>query len=217
MVYYDFTAAGIPLLRHSPTQSLSLHDSTGNSIPVTAKNIFQPRKNLGHIKGPAGTYKTQADAILAKAQSISQAIAQCPVSREAAYVLYQSVYRPAVEYTLGQSFLNAAQLGTIAKKSLPWIFNKCGYARSTSRALLYGPSDLAGGGFVPLNAKAGSDYVTHFLKFWRSPHTQCGKLLRIVYSWTQFQSGQTKAPLQDTSTNMTYINSRFITKIQTYL
>ena len=153
-----------------------LQDVIGHTIPVKPKNIFQPQKNLGHFKSPAGKYQIQTTKIINKAQSILQAISQSPVSRESARTLYHTVYRPAVEYVLGQSFLNSAQLKTIEKLSLPWIFNKCGFEKTTSRAVLFGPANLGGGGFVPLAAKAGVEYITQFLKFWRTPKTQCGKL-----------------------------------------
>ena len=112
-----------------------LQDMTGHTIPVKPKNIFQPQKKLGHFKSPAGTNQTQTAQLISKAQHISQAIAQSPVSRDSARLLYHTVYRPAVEYVLGQSFLNQAQLTTIEKLSFPWIFNKCGFAKTTSRAI----------------------------------------------------------------------------------
>ena len=214
----DFQANGIPMLRHSPEQPLLLVDPpTGDTIPVKSKNIFQARRNLGHYKSPAGTQKTQFQTVLTKAQRLSQAISQCPISRESAYALYHSVYQPAVEYVLGQSFLNPAKLQTIQKKSLPWIFNKCGFAKITSRALLFGPSDIGGGGFIPLQAKAGAEYVTQFIKFWRSPHTQCGQVLRVVHSWTQLQSGMTKPILQYTDQTILYVDSRFTKALKQHL
>ena len=138
---YDIQANGTSVLRHSTNKALLLKHPTGATIPVQPKNTFQPKCNLGHYKSPAGiqTTQTKAKAVLAKVKGISQAISQSPISQDSAYALYHPVYRPAVEYVLGQSFVNSSQVQTIQKVSFPWIFNKCDFAKNTSRALLFGP------------------------------------------------------------------------------
>ena len=79
-------------------------------------------------------------------------------------MMYNSVYRPAVEYPLGQSFLSDQQIKQIEKKALPRIIAKCGYTRSISRHVRAGPQQLGGAEFVPLKAMIGSNRVLHFLK-----------------------------------------------------
>ena len=32
---------------------------------------------------------------------------------------------------------------------------------------------------------AGTDYVAHFLKYFRSPHEDAGKLMHVVLAWTK--------------------------------
>ena len=104
VIYYDFDTNGIPKMRHRQGIPITLDDAHGAPIPVTPKNIFQPRKNLGHIKAPAGTSVTQYEEIMKKARSISNAIVRTGVTRDKARMLYESVYRPAIEYTIPQSF-----------------------------------------------------------------------------------------------------------------
>ena len=53
-IYFDFQSNGIPIMRRSTHQHLQLTDPNGNVIPVSPKNIYQPRRNLGHFKNPAG-------------------------------------------------------------------------------------------------------------------------------------------------------------------
>jgi len=62
-----------------------------------------------------------------KARSISNAITRTGVTRDKARMLYESVYRPAVEYTIPQSFLTKKQLENIEKKNLPKLYAKCSY------------------------------------------------------------------------------------------
>ena len=68
-----------------------------------------------------------------------------------------------------------------------------------------------------MQAKASAKCVTQFIKFWRSPHTQCWQVLRVVHSWTQFQSGLTKPILQCTDQNVSYVDSRFMKALQQHL
>ena len=85
VIYYDFENNGIPRMRHRQGQPITLDDAHGAPIPVTPKNIiFQPRKNLGHFKAPAGTSVTQYDEIMKKAKSISNAIVRTGVTRDKA-------------------------------------------------------------------------------------------------------------------------------------
>ena len=91
-------------------------------------------------------------------------------------MLYNTVWKPAVEYTLPQSFLSTKQLEKIEKENMSSIYAKCGYNRKTSRKVLQGPLSLGGGGFTPLYTTALAGSIMHFLKNWRSPTKQIGKV-----------------------------------------
>lgn len=52
----------------SPTRNeITLTAPTGDTIPISPKNVYAPRKNLGHYKAPGGNYLSQKEAILKKA------------------------------------------------------------------------------------------------------------------------------------------------------
>ena len=94
-----------------------------------------------------------------------------------------------MECTLPQSFLSQKkQLSNIEKKTLLQLHVHCGFNRNISRAVLQGPRELGGGGFTPLNTVAGSSYIAHFLKFFRSPQEDAGKLIQTALAWIQYQS-----------------------------
>mmetsp|Transcript_22363 Transcript_22363/g.45634 ORF Transcript_22363/g.45634 Transcript_22363/m.45634 type:complete len:104 (+) Transcript_22363:244-555(+) len=71
------------------------------------------------------------------------------------------------------------------------------------------PKMWAAGGFTPLQAVAGSGYVAHFLKYFRSPHEDAGKLMRVVLAWTRFQTGLPFPILSQPSTDMSYVDGRY--------
>ena len=59
IVHYDFKDNGIPEMRHSPSESITLHNEHGDDVKIESKNIFQTRINLGHAKCPKSTGVTQ--------------------------------------------------------------------------------------------------------------------------------------------------------------
>jgi hypothetical protein len=59
VIHYDFDDSGIPQMRHSPGDSITLTNDQGDLIPIQSKNIYQTRINLGHAKGPGDTCKTE--------------------------------------------------------------------------------------------------------------------------------------------------------------
>jgi hypothetical protein len=50
VIYFDFDDSGIPQMRHSPGDSITLTNDQGDLIPIQSKNIYQTRINLGHAK-----------------------------------------------------------------------------------------------------------------------------------------------------------------------
>ena len=217
VIHYDFDDSGLPRLRHSPGETIMLKNEHGEEIPIRAKNIFQTRKNLGHYKSPDGTCVTHFEHVKKVAIDRADAIVKCGGTREETRMFVQSVWKPAVEYTLPQSFLSYKQLKAIETASMPKLYAACGYNRNTSRAILAGPEELSGGGFTPLRAVAGTGYVIHFLKNWRTPTEDIGKTLRIVYAWTSYQAGITTPLLEQTETNIAYIDGKVIPAMRKYL
>ena len=132
-------------------------------------------------------------------------------------MLYNSIWLPSVGYVLGQTMFTRSQLNTIDKKSMPTIYAKCGFNRNTSKAILQGPANIGGGGFVSIRVKQCSDLLQQFIKLWRSPQSRFSKLLRAILSWSQFHSGLDHSILMDTKTNLSYLDGRLIPVIRSHL
>ena len=217
ILHYNYHNSGEPVLSYKIHDGVNLRDADNNEIPIKAKSVYTTHKTLGHHKAPAGTNRTQHEKILEKAEDLANALTRSSASRTDAMRFYTTIYRPAVKYTLAQSFLTDSQLHEIEKASMPAIYSKCGYNRKTARNALQGPTELGGGGIVPLKAAAGTGYCLHFLKYWRSPHEMVGKKLRIVLAWCQYQAGVTFPILENTSTPLPWMPSRFIPAVRKYL
>ena len=217
VIYYDFDADGIPYMRHTEQELITLVNEIGTDVDIKGKNIYTPRTNLGHKKSPAGNRQVQAAAIAEKASRLTRDLLSCGCDRHDTKMLFRSVWKPAVEYTLAQSFLHTKQLDKIQRQNFSRIFAKCGYNRNTAKAIMHGPIDMAGGGFTPLRVTAGSGYVIHFLKNWRTGNEIIGKTMRIVYTWYQSHAGITFPLLEQPQIKLPYLQGTVIPAIRSYL
>ena len=133
-VYYTFKPDGTPILHQEQLSSdsgaetpdpftfdydtteiirqhqIKIRSASGTPISITAKDVNTPRKNLGHFKSPSRCTKEQTTQILIKASNLASTMTACQLTRNDAAMIYHTVFRPSIEYTLGQSFLTASQL-----------------------------------------------------------------------------------------------------------
>jgi hypothetical protein len=100
---------------------------------------------------------------------------------------------------------------------MPKLYAKCGFNRNTSWAVLAGPIELSRGGFTPLHLTAGTGYVIHFLKNWRTPEEDIGKQLHIVYAWNSYQAGVSFPLLEHPDIELDYVQGRAIPAMRHYL
>mmetsp|Transcript_5733 Transcript_5733/g.14004 ORF Transcript_5733/g.14004 Transcript_5733/m.14004 type:complete len:94 (+) Transcript_5733:626-907(+) len=57
-----FHDSGIPHMQHHHRHQISLTAPTGDTIPISQKNVYTPCKKLGHYKAPGGNYLSQKEA-----------------------------------------------------------------------------------------------------------------------------------------------------------
>lgn len=69
----------------------------------------------------------------------------------------------------------------------------------------------------PKKAVAGAGYIQHFLKHWRTPEEEVGKLLRITLAWSQYHSGVPYSILSKPNKQLNYIPDRFIKHLRRHL
>ena len=162
---------------------ITLEYEKGEDIEIRTKKIDEARKNLGHWKEPEEIRNSKQFLVSAKtATETSDAILIAGVTRVEAAMLYQGVFRPKVEYPLGQTFLTDKQVKKIESISLTKIIAKCGYNRNIALPIRKGPKELGGAGFYSFKNTIRALGVQHFIKNWRTPWEDIGKALRIAMS-----------------------------------
>ena len=104
--FYNFDKNGVPSIRKISDQVITLENEKGEDIEIRTKKIDKARKNLRHWKEPEEIKVPKQFPVSIKTViTISEAIFTAGVTRKEALMLYQGVYRPKVEYPLGQTFL----------------------------------------------------------------------------------------------------------------
>jgi hypothetical protein len=76
------------------------------------------------------------------------------------------------------------QIRTAKSASIPGIIAKCGFMRTTSYALLFAPTEMAGGGFTHWSTLQSKGQIQHFLKHWHTAmdsQWQAGTAASILY------------------------------------
>ena len=183
IIYHEFTPTGIPKTKViPPTDKAILTNDIGEDVPIKAKSIYQPKLNSGYYKSPDGNQTTQTIKLKQKASTLTDNIIAYNVSRNKAHTLFQTVWKPSIEYAIGQSFLSEKQLASVEKASLLKLYSACRFNRNTKREILQAPTELSGGGSTPLHVTASAVYVHHFIRNWRTQTKDLGKVIRICYA-----------------------------------
>ena len=115
------------------------------------------------------------------------------------------------------SYFTKKELDKIQAQAHGAMISRMGYCQSTSRAIIYGPKRYGGAGFFHLYDDQGYGQIRMFLKLWRSPTTQAGKLLRVVVSWAQFCVGAGVPILHDVMTPWPHFESKWLQSLRLYL
>jgi hypothetical protein len=195
--------------------SVTLRDSeTQLDISIPGLRANQPHKTLGHWKSPAGPQHKQLQAVKAKAKSTSHLIATAPLPRQGAKLAYMAKYVAALRYVLPQCFFSHESLAKAEAQSTPAMIAKCGFCRKTAYAVLFAPTEMAGGGFVHHWAMIQSEgQIQHLIKHWRTS-SNISNSLCIALAWSQWQSGIAAPILSDTHVSIHYIECRWLASLR---
>ena len=96
------------------------------------------------------------------------------------------------------------------------MVSRSGYCRMTANAIIYGPKKYGGAGFFHLYDNQGYGQLKMFLKLWRSPASQAGKLLSVTVSWAQYGVGTSNPILQDVSSQWPHFKAKWLKSLRQY-
>jgi hypothetical protein len=217
-IHFDFLSDGQPQMRlGNVTEQILLQDpKTGNDIAIPSKSVLNPHKTLGHQRAPAGNSNTQIQELRSKSILMAKQASSSPMTAHTALIFYQSIYIKSIGFVLPNSFFSPKQLHSIHSPAARVFAAKSGYNRNTSLSILYGPTHLAGSGFIALYTIQGCGQISQFLKFWHT-RTPTSRLLCVALAWTQYQSGVSTPILSQVQTSLPHLELRWLPSLHTFL
>jgi hypothetical protein len=122
---------------------------------------------------------------------------------------YHAIVVASLRYVLPQCHFSQKELYKAEKIGLAAIISKCGFSSRTPHALLFAPKDYAGGGFLHWAIIQGEGQILLFLKHWRTD-TDLAAALQINVAWCQWQAGISQSLLMDTTSDIHYLEARWL-------
>jgi len=217
-IHFDFketTGEPYMVLEDTNPVPLVIESATGPTT-IEFKPSNKASKYLGCMKAPANQ-EAQKKEIEKKCKDFAKVVNCSNLSRKEARALYHAIYLPSVGYPLPLCWFTESECSTMQKQSHPAMLRRMGYHRNFPKAVTYGPPGLGGLGLYHLYDIQGMGQLQFFLKFWRSPHTQQGKLLRITLHWAQYSVGTSTPILLHPQQKLPHLASKWITSLRNYL
>ena len=218
VLYYNFQNNGQPSLvdQPEPPAPLTITGIDGNPVAITHVPSSKAIKYLGCHKCPRNQTDQQA-ALMKKCNDYARVINCSRLSRRGTQVFYQAIYRLSVGYPLPVCYFTFKELDKIQRKAHQAILSHSGFNKFTARAVVFGPEALGGAAFFHLYDEQGYGQVSHFIKFWRSPRSHPGQVLRIAVSWAQHCAGTSYSIFQNTTTSLPHFESTWLASLRQYL
>jgi hypothetical protein len=215
-IQYRFLPCGEPQIEDTPTVQMEIVNDKGRTLPITQWPNSKPAKYLGNKKS-ISNQTPQKEELKTKCDGFARVAATSNFQRRDAHVFYYAIYRLSVGYPLPTCHFTEEELQKIQSKAQRAIVASCGYNRNTSKVVLLAPLFLGGAGFFHLYNEQGYGQYKLFMKFWRSPDTMTGKLMRITVAWAQFCAGTQFPILEDTKISLPHLESKWLASLRSFL
>ena len=206
IIAYDFQPDGTPTLINSPNNQIQIQDNHTQPLPIQQWPNTSATKYLGAYKCIAHQDK-QAFTLKSKCNHFAKVIQASHLTRRETQVFYWSIFKLSANYVLPSTYFSKDELSKIQSASHSAMVARIGYCRTTPRAIIYGSKRYGGAGLFHLYDDQGYGQLKTFIKFWRSPTTQPGCLLRILMDWCQYCVGTQTAVLQDVHSTWQHFES----------
>ena len=218
-IHWEYESDGTPAMKpgtFGPTMELvDRHTLERSPIPMMAANTAH--KTLGHYKDPLGSQARQLDWLRNKFTGAALFVDKAALSAEEGFTYYHSVFMPSVRFPLGNTFFTHRELLQVETKAHQSMAAAMGFNRHTSKAILYAPAAMGGGGMRHLAVEQGLAQLENFVRHWRSGNTQIGALVRIALHWAQTVAGVSTGLLQEPATNIPHLEAKWFGSLRDFL
>lgn len=215
-VEWEFAPNGEPSVIDKPDASIVLKDANGQNLTITQWPNSRATKYLGSLES-ISTQKPQYQSMMSKCKDFARIVKCGHLTRRETHMFYWAIYKESIGFPLPICYFTEKELDDIQRSAHRQMVAQCGYNRNTATIVLYAPYSLGGCDFFHLYDVQGYGQVRLFVKFWRSPHTHNGKMLRIAVAWAQFNAGTGASILEDTTTKLPHLEAAWLKSLRQYL
>jgi hypothetical protein len=218
LIHFEFLPNGRPFMMNKDLgQSISIIDAKdGQRLTIPQKAPGMPHKTLGHFKAPMGNSRTQKTVLQDKCNETANTIMRSSLTSSEARLYYEAVFLPSVNYVLPQCFFSPSELRTIGSKAQQAFAVKCGFSRSMSLAVRYGPKELGGAGFLTFETLQGEGQILNLLKHLRT-NSNISSVLKSALGWAQLVAGVEEPILAFPSLALPHLEGRLFPSIRRFL
>ena len=219
-VHWGFASRGSSFPDPKETEkTITIKQDEGDQNNTTIQQMkpTTAHKTLGHWKEPAGYQTEQYDRLKQKCEKLANTAFTSPMNRKDAWVYYFAIFLPSITFPLSNSFFDRQTLWKTTHPATKKIAAKCEFARTMATEILYGPASLGGASFRECYIEQGIGQPQLFLRHWRNPDTQAGKLARIAVYWIQLHCGTGTSFLKDVETEIPHTPSKWYSSLREFL
>jgi len=144
-------------------------------------------------------HQAKAQVLFKRCQTFQTVYEHCPLTRQEAEFVYQTIFLPTITYPLPATTLPESILEQDQSKTTPIILSKMGYNKNMPKAIVYAPSTHGRLRLKHLHTEQGLQKVLQVLKH-LCTCTATGKLIETSLQAYQIQARLANPILEDTRT-----------------
>ena len=134
-----------------------------------------------------------------------------------AHVLCNSIYIPALAYSLPAVYLTRDELEGVERKMISAILPKLGYNRNLPREVVFGPYEQGGVGLAGLYVTEGTAHVMASIRQTRMATGQLSNIMTIAEDWAQKHTGNERQLLNDVERELPHLPDGWIKNTRGFL
>lgn len=203
------------ILPTDPQVQLTQGSST-TPATIQRQDLSQSMRILGVYQNPLGNFTDHLLVLKKKADQFSRCLKSPRLQPSDIRVFHNTVYAPAMRYSLPALAVDEEELGRIQTKIIPAILQRLGFSSKLPTAIRHGPISMGGLGLMDLRTECGIEMVKLFRNaIYRS--TEVGKLLILQVQASQLESGIQNPLLEEPNIHLPYLTPNWVLSMRQFM
>ena len=216
LLSWKFSHDGYPVPVDHSACSLTFIKSANETTSIDFSPVSKAYKTLGFHLCMNQDNSTQFKQLRDKSHEMANGICGSSCNHRDSFLCYFAVYYPSISYVLPLTTFSEQQCKAISAKPTQLFLQKCGFASSTPRAVVYASRKSGGLGFRHLYTEQGIAHVVKLIQTLRTP-CEANQLTRIALSWWHVNAGVGFDMLSDPQTPVHHLEGTWLTSTRLFL